>query len=423
MNSTGNSPRILFVSSVWPDEAVFGGALRSSNILRALQQMGTVELLILDDKTSVADLKSERSTGHTVASTFEIKPRPNKSLIERLRWTFDPRSDYPNGCGVGQDALRSALHRMEEFDLIWFFQLRCADAFPNAAWRRSVLDIDNLPSMYERATLQAGGGKRDRFLASRRLLSWRRRERLLGDRFEVLAVCSEEDRNYLRQIGIKVPIHVIPNGFEQPVGELVRIPVTPPRIGFIGLFEYFPNRQGIHWFVNECWPRIKAEVPNARLRLVGRDSDGPLKPLGEDIDGLGWVANPSNEMSTWSALIVPLHIGAGTRIKIAHGFSQKCPIVSTSLGAYGYGAVDGRELYLADSAETFSKACIQAIRKPEIAAQMAERAWHLFIEKWTWEAIRPSVWAAAEECLRKPDGLQSNYPNERFGRFQTSTRD
>jgi glycosyltransferase involved in cell wall biosynthesis len=152
--------------------------------------------------------------------------------------------------------------------------------------------------------------------------------------------------------------------------------------------------------VNDCWPRIKYEVPEARLRLIGQDSDGPLKPHGPDIDGLGWVANPSDEIRTWSAMVVPLHVGAGTRIKIAHGFSQKCPIVSTTLGAYGYGAIDGREMYLADSAEAFSKACIQAIREPERAAQMAERAWRQFTERWTWDAIRPRVWAAAEDCLR-----------------------
>ena len=80
---------------------------------------------------------------------------------------------------------------------------------------------------------------------------------------------------------------------------------------------------------------------------------------------------------------------AGTRIKIAHGFSQKCPIVSTSLGAYGYELADGREIYLADSAEAFANACIRTIREPDKAAQMAERAWRQFLEKWTWDSIRP----------------------------------
>jgi polysaccharide biosynthesis protein PslH len=401
MRSVSNSPRILYVSSVWPDETAFGGGLRSSNVLQALRQMGTVEVLVLKDETGNSSSLSESSRAPAVSCSLEVTQRPNESLIERIRWTLDPRSDYPNGCGVGQNALRSVLHSLDEFDLVWFFQLRSPDAFPNAAWRRSVLDIDNLPSMYERARLRGGYGSPNRLLTLRRLLSWQRREKLLGDRFNVLAVCSEEDENYLGRLGIKVPVHVIPNGFARPLAEPARSPAAPPRIGFIGLFEYSPNREGMNWFVDKCWPRIKCEIPEARLRLVGQDSDGPLKPLGPDIDGLGWVANPSDEMRTWSAMVVPLRVGAGTRIKIAHGFSQKCPIVSTTLGAYGYGAVDGREMYLADAPEAFSQACIRTIREPQGAAQMAERAWCQFLERWTWDAIRPRVWAAAEDCLRK----------------------
>jgi hypothetical protein len=32
---------------------------------------------------------------------------------------------------------------------------------------------------------------------------------------------------------------------------------------------------------------------------------------------------------------------------------------------------------------------------------MAEHAWQEFLQKWTWESIAPSVWAAAEDCLRR----------------------
>ena len=52
-------------------------------------------------------------------------------------------------------------------------------------------------------------------------------------------------------------------------------------------FDYFPNRDGIYWFVNNCWPQIKRQVPHARLRLVGQDSDGCLEHFGPDVDCLG----------------------------------------------------------------------------------------------------------------------------------------
>jgi glycosyltransferase involved in cell wall biosynthesis len=400
MSARTNSPRILYVSQTLPQKADFGGEMRCLNVARALREMGSVEVVILDEEHRNGNLIAEPGCEFPFAYTLDVKLRPNKTLIGKIRSMLDPRSDYPHGCGVEDDAMRRVLRSLKDFDLVWFVRLRSADMFPNTAWPCSVVDVDDLLSTYERATLQVGGGPRERLSALRNLFSWQRREKLLGHRFTVLTVCSEEDRQYLKQLGVEAPIHVIPNGFEIPQAKPVRSPAVPSRIGFIGLFDYFPNRDGIDWFVSKCWPRIKCHVPDARLRLVGQDSNGVLERFGPDIDRLGWLANPSDEIKTWSAMVVPIRVGSGTRIKIAHAFSQKCPIVSTTLGAYGYGAVDGREMYLADSGEAFSNACIKVICEPEKAAQMAERAWCQFLEKWTWDAIRPMVWAAAEDCLR-----------------------
>ncbi len=54
-------------------------------------------------------------------------------------------------------------------------------------------------------------------------------------------------------------------------------------------------------------------------------------------------------------MIVPLQKGAGTRGKIAFGFSRRCPIVSTSVGAYGYEIENGREIILADRSDHFAE--------------------------------------------------------------------
>jgi glycosyltransferase involved in cell wall biosynthesis len=401
MNKHSGSPRILYVSEVAPNQSSFGGAMRSVNVLRALQQMGTVEVVVLNGEIENHNGIPQRDTEFTVAKTFDVVEQSTSGLIDQIKWTLDPRTSFPNGCAVSQDATDYVLRRLPEFDLIWFFKLRSPDMFPNASWPRSVVDVDDLPSLYEGAAMRAGGTPGERLKALRRRFSWRRRERLMGSRFTVLSVCSEEDKNYLESIGVSVPVHILPNGFDKPKVEPIRSPVTPPRIGFIGLFDYFPNRDAMEWFTSKCWTQIKRDVPDARLRLIGQGSEEFSRKLGPDVDGLGWQAEPSEEITTWSVMAVPIRVGAGTRVKIAFGFSQKCPIVSTSFGAWGYGAVDGDEMYLADSPEQFSAACVKLIRQPEMAKQMAERAWQKFLNNWTWDSIRPAVLAAAEDCLRR----------------------
>jgi glycosyltransferase involved in cell wall biosynthesis len=373
-------------------------------VLQALQLLGPVEVVVLDEGGRDQPVRPETNGDFKVAYNLRVTSRPPKGFAGKVRWTFDPRVSYPHGCGVGDEGLRRVVGGLGEFDLVWFFKLRAPNLFPNVSWPRSVVDIDDVPSTFERATAQHGSSIRERLLARVRQFSWRRRERLLGKRFSVLTVCSEGDRDYLKRLGVAAPVHVVPNGFEKPAAEPVHRPAKPPRIGFIGLFSYAPNREGIQWFIDRCWPRIKRAVPDARLRLVGEGSQQVRPPGASDVDALGWVADADAEMATWSAMAVPIWTGAGTRVKIAQAFGQKCPVVSTSLGAYGYDAVDGNELYLADSAEAFADACVRTMREPEQAAEMAGRGWRQFLEKWTWDAIRPHIHAAAEDCLRQNAG-------------------
>ena len=99
-------------------------------------------------------------------------------------------------------------------------------------------------------------------------------------------------------------------------------------------------------------------------------------------------------------MIVPIQTGAGTRVKIADAFSRKCPLVSTSFGALGYAVQHDQELLLADEPDDFANACLSLIDDPAKAARLAEQGHKSFLEKWTWDAVAPRVWNAAEDCLR-----------------------
>ena len=400
MNKT--LPRILFISQHWPHRDTTASELRSFHVRRALEEIGQVSVVVLDAENGEAGWSNGQPRRFELASVIDVYQHPNRGLYEKFRWGFDPRSDYPHGNGVGFEDTQRVLGLSKNYDLIWFSKIRTAGMLAHWKWPRSVLDLDDVPSLFESSVLQASHGKRSNLMTRMRRSSWRRREKLLGERFTILAVCSEGDRTYLKDdVGLATPIHVIPNGFEEPESPQPRVPTTPPRIGFIGLFDYFPNVEGIEWFVRECWPHIKSNCPDVTLRLAGRNTEGAKLPSGKDIEVLGWVENIDAELATWSLMIVPLHKGAGTRGKIACGFSRRCPVVSTSLGAYGYEAETVREIMLADSPEKFAEACLTILRNPEQATMMAERAHQKFLEKWTWKAIQPRVWAAAEDCLRR----------------------
>lgn len=392
-----DSPRILYVTSCWPHDKSHGGQLRALQIGRALKQMGRVSIAIIGAHEVGPDVKVRTADEFEVQQELKISPFPSRTLRERAAAVFDPDFINIHGLVADADAEARLIASQKNFDLTWFFKLRTANYFATSRWCRTVVDVDDLPSTMEKNAILDQDGIYRHIKSRFRTFALKKHERNLDRRFDALGVCSEDDKKLLRGCS---PVHVIPNGVPRPVSPPVRSPAQPPRIGFIGLYNYEPNFHGVNWFVRNCWDLIKAEVPGVRLRLIGQDSDGPLKPRDASVDGLGWVANPAEEIATWSVMIVPIRSGAGTRVKIADAFSRKCPLVSTRFGALGYDVQNERELLLADDPREFASACISLINKPDVAGAMAERAFGRFLDNWTWEAINPRVWEMAEDSLR-----------------------
>ena len=398
---SANRPRILYLSCTWPHEKSSGYRLRTLQVARALKHVGEVHLVVAAE-TNGADAIKRAASEFQVHDYIRIRglPPEEKGLGQRLKSLTDPSSVNFHGF-VGEEQARVRIcQTMGNFDLVWIGGMIMASLFGPQRWPRVMLDIDDIPSAKELTRCRNDAELTARLKAAVRALVFRRRERSLFLQFTALGVCSEADRHYL---GRGPVIHVIPNGFEPPRIEPQRASAQAPRIGFIGLFNYRPNLEAIRWFMRTCWAQIKRDVPDARLRLVGEHTDGPLKPAGPDVDGLGWLADPSEEIATWSAMIVPIREGGGTRVKVAEALSRKCPLVATRLGAYGYDLVDGKEILFGDTPPAFAGACVRAIRQPAEAAARAERAWKRFLENWTCNAIAPRVWAAAEYCLGTKD--------------------
>jgi glycosyltransferase involved in cell wall biosynthesis len=109
-------------------------------------------------------------------------------------------------------------------------------------------------------------------------------------------------------------------------------------------------------------------------------------------------------------MTVPIRIGGGTRIKIAEAFSKKCPVVSTSLGAFGYDVVDRQDLMLADTAQDFASACLSLIKDENLGSILSENGWEAFLRHWTWESMFPAVSRVVEECLREDQGITRQVP-------------
>ena len=373
--------------------------MRALHIGRALQQVGTVTVAVVSADANDPHARQQTEKEFAVLPPVTPRLQPNRGAIQKLRWALDTHYLNVHGSVASPEDRKRLVSAFSSYDLIWVLNSRTANILHHWKWPHAHLDIDDVPSTYLRGVRASGASTRERWKARVQQVLLKRRESRLGQRFTTLSVCSEEDRAYL---GGGDQLHVIPNGFQRPSEEPPRfLAGTQPRSGFIGLCSYAPNLDGVRWFLEKCWPEIRRAIPGICFRLIGKDSDTAIRPEDTDVDALGWVADPAEEIAGWSAMVIPIRFGGGTRIKLADAFSRKCPVVSTSLGAFGYGVEDGRQLRLGDTPDAFASACVDLVRNPIAAADMANQAWREFLEKWTWDAVAPKVVAAAEDCLRR----------------------
>lgn len=408
MRGEPSRPRILFVTSHWPHAPAYGAQQRVLNIARLLSHFGDVSFVIVpverEDETTLIRTKQEFDVRAVIRPTTI---RRSAWLTHRLRHELDPRYMVTDPSVISESDRQLMCSLIRQHDITWVHTAKVANCFRIYRWPHSVLDVDDLQSRLYKTSSESGDRFLRRILDRRMAWIWRRRERMFRDRFSVLATCSENDRRYLSG---QDPIYVIPNGFH-PLQTRHNPSPEAPRIGFLGTCRYMPNGDGVLWFIRDVWPLIKHDFPTAELRLVGLGTDCYFGDRGPDIARLGWLEDPSDEIASWSAMIVPIRVGGGTRVKIAEAFARKCPVVSTTTGAFGYDVSHGKELLIADSAADFATACASLIRNPQLGIEISERAHKKFLERWTWESFRETVGTVLHECLSSGERARAGGPD------------
>ena len=133
---------------------------------------------------------------------------------------------------------------------------------------------------------------------------------------------------------------------------------TEPVVMFLGSMDWEANIDGVFYFHREIWSRIRAAVPRATFRIVGRNPSTRVRKLAEDpsVVVTGDVPSVVDHLQDAAVFVVPLRIGGGTRLKIYEAMATGRAVVSTTIGAEGLDVNHGQDIVLADDPAAFADA-------------------------------------------------------------------
>lgn len=213
-------------------------------------------------------------------------------------------------------------------------------------------------------------------------------ERSLWPKFPLRMVVSEPDRQILDRICGVGKTMVVSNGIDTKNIHL--LPDNANKIVlFIGTLSYYPNVDGVQYFVEEILPLMWEHDPGVQFWIAGAEPPQVLLDFAID-QRIKVLANPEDmtEVARQCCVtVVPLRIGSGTRIKILHGMALGLPIVTTSLGCEGIEVTDGTELWIRDSPQAFATATLDLLKDADRRQQFRSYGRELVEAHYDWAAI------------------------------------
>ena len=114
--------------------------------------------------------------------------------------------------------------------------------------------------------------------------------------------------------------------------------IAQNQICFIGNFGWFPNVEGISWFINQVFPILKIDNPTLTLHIAGFESKEALSNLVSDgIVIHGPVNDAALFLKTHGIFVSPIFSGSGIKIKVLEAMNAGVPMVLSKKSAEGIG--------------------------------------------------------------------------------------
>jgi glycosyltransferase involved in cell wall biosynthesis len=383
--------RLLWVTPYLPLRGIMAARERWWHLLARLAPRHAVTLLAFvdpEDEGREAELPPGLAAVHRV---------PKRSFHPDDPLALLPKMVAGGYCDPAFRAAVAARLAGDTWDVVQYEFTEMAHCIPGPA-PRSVLTVHQIGFAQDAPAWRAGPRtlRRGAVLLHRYLRELDFELRALS-RVDHVVTMSAEDAARLHRFAPDVPISVSPCGVDC---HAFRPPDPPPApdadLLFVGHFGHPPNGDAVGFLVHDVLPRLGRPV---RVRVVGR---GPVPPLPAEIDVAGAVPDVRPHLAAARVVVAPVRFGTGMRGKVLEALAMGRPVVTTSLGAEGLGAVSGRDLLVADGADGFAGAVRRVLDDPGLGARLGAAGRTLVAARFDWDAIAAAHEDVYDAVVRAP---------------------
>jgi GT2 family glycosyltransferase/glycosyltransferase involved in cell wall biosynthesis len=209
-------------------------------------------------------------------------------------------------------------------------------------------------------------------------------ELVLLRRVDHVVALSDADTAFLAPRARPLPFTVVPCGGEvDVVPGHADVPEAPATVLFVGYFRHGPNVDAALWLCDQILPHLRRALPDARVRLVGRDAPPQVVALADrpGVEVAGYVPDLAAEMAAATVIALPLRQGSGLRGKLLEAWTAGKAVVGTHVACEGTAARDGEHCLIADEPAAFAQAVVRLFGDASLRARLGAAGRQLALTK------------------------------------------
>jgi polysaccharide biosynthesis protein PslH len=220
-----------------------------------------------------------------------------------------------------------------------------------------------------------------------RIARRQRYEKHRAGRFDCVVFVNEQDSRDYRNILPDADLDWVPSGIDvdafRSAEEVAR---CRGMIVMTGNMFHRPNVDAVEYFCREVFPLICKRVQTATLWLVGARPVSAVRKWAKNsrIRITGFVPDISLYLSQAEVSVCPVRLRIGTQTKILEALACGTPVVTSSAGNHGIGAVSGEHLYVADDPADFADK-VAGLLSGERWSELSQNGRRFVAQNFSWE--------------------------------------
>jgi len=396
--------KVLIITAFLPYPLDSGGRVRQYHVLKRLAQNYNHEIVLISfiestDELVYLPILQSFCTG--IETVLRKRSKFSAQSISRFNFRKKQFSNLLNCIFVNEplgvlqflsgkmEAKIKAVMSEKIFDIVQIEFTQMASYVPQNSKIPTVLiehDVDFIRQLRNFRNISRPIPKFESFIE---WLKIRKYEIEMCRKYKKVIVMSSVDKAMLLAKDKNLDISVVGNGVDTAYFKPIDTEYDNRTLMFLGPPSHGPNLDGLRYFCKEIYPKVRAKLPNIKLTVFGEGWVAVLADFccDKSITLKGYIEDLRPYLAHCAALIVPLRIGSGTRLKILEALAMGCPVISTSVGCEGLEVTNEQDILVADKPAEFARRIVDVITDTRLRQRISKNARRLAEIKYSWDKI------------------------------------